>query len=235
MRRIEIAAGSVVGAHHRAAGRNNQDAYAWSASDAGVVAVVCDGCGSGAHSELGARLGATLLSRIGVSLCGRGLAPEELLAHATQRLLFRLRLFARELGDVAAEAVNDHLLFTIVGLLVDGARATTFSLGDGVVLAGGERTVLGPFAGNAPPYLGHALLGQRRALVVHATGPLASMAPLALGSDGAADLPVPLSALTSDARVFSNRDHLRRRLTVLGRAPGALSDDTTLVVARVRS
>src|SRR4051794_26892607 len=63
---FEVAAGSVPGRDHLGrgnllAGRNNQDAYAWSCSEAGLVAVVCDGCGGGRHSEVGAQLGARLL------------------------------------------------------------------------------------------------------------------------------------------------------------------------------
>jgi len=34
--------GSVVGRHHRRAGRGSQDAYAWTRTDHAVVAAVCD-------------------------------------------------------------------------------------------------------------------------------------------------------------------------------------------------
>ncbi len=54
---FQIAAGSVTGQRHLAARRNNQDAFAWWSGRDGLVAVVCDGCSGGAHSEVGAKLG----------------------------------------------------------------------------------------------------------------------------------------------------------------------------------
>lgn len=59
---FEVAGGSVVGTAHGRIGRNNQDAWAVRAGPEGVVAIVADGCGSGGSSEVGARLGATLLA-----------------------------------------------------------------------------------------------------------------------------------------------------------------------------
>ena len=58
---FEIAGGSVAGRSHVLAGKGNQDAYHWSVEERSLVAVVCDGCGSGAESEVGAALGARLL------------------------------------------------------------------------------------------------------------------------------------------------------------------------------
>ena len=58
---FEIAGGSVSGRSHVLAGKGNQDAYHWSVEERSLVAVVCDGCGSGAESEVGAALGARLL------------------------------------------------------------------------------------------------------------------------------------------------------------------------------
>src|SRR6478736_889725 len=59
--RFEIAGGSVSGRSHGLAGKGNQDAYHWSVEERSLVAVVCDGCGSGAQSEVGAAIGARLL------------------------------------------------------------------------------------------------------------------------------------------------------------------------------
>ncbi len=51
---FEVAAGSVTGRSHVLGGKPNQDAFAFRAADHGLVGVVCDGCGSGAHNEVGA-------------------------------------------------------------------------------------------------------------------------------------------------------------------------------------
>jgi serine/threonine protein phosphatase PrpC len=60
---IDVATGSVVGRDHGRTGKNNQDALAYVPLQEGIVAVVCDGCGSQPHSEVGAQLGAQLLTQ----------------------------------------------------------------------------------------------------------------------------------------------------------------------------
>jgi serine/threonine protein phosphatase PrpC len=58
---FEYASGSIIGRNHVFAGKNNQDAYRIVANEKFIIAVVCDGCGSGKHSEVGAKLGARLV------------------------------------------------------------------------------------------------------------------------------------------------------------------------------
>jgi hypothetical protein len=145
--RFEIAAGSVAGRAHVRSGRPNQDAYAFRSRGHCLVALVADGCGSGALP--------------------------------------------------------------------------------------GERLRLGPFPGNAPPYLGYGLLGDGPRFAVHRALPAADLGAVLLGTDGAAELSGPLSRLSEDDRCFRNRDAIRRRLTLLDRE-SALEDDTTVVVIRRR-
>ena len=61
MNTISAASAAVTGARHLRAARNGQDAVATWLGDGAGAAVVCDGCGSGASSEVGARLGAQLV------------------------------------------------------------------------------------------------------------------------------------------------------------------------------
>ena len=70
MRGFQVAGGSVTGRAHAVLGRGNQDAFAWVDDDGVLVAVVCDGCSSGRHSEVGAHLGARLVA----TAVGRGVA-----------------------------------------------------------------------------------------------------------------------------------------------------------------
>jgi serine/threonine protein phosphatase PrpC len=58
---LEYAIGSIIGRNHVLAGKNNQDAYRIVSNEKFIIAVVCDGCGSGKHSEVGAKLGARLV------------------------------------------------------------------------------------------------------------------------------------------------------------------------------
>ena len=140
-----------------------------------------------------------------------------------------------------SQTVADHFLFTVVGVVITAREATTFSLGDGLVVINGERSQLGPFPNNAPPYLGYALLpcaparGMSEGLSfnVHRSMAASEVQSLVLATDGAVDLGA-LSQFWSDDRVFKNADMVRRRLAVLNRGPRrrSLSDDTTLVVVR---
>lgn len=257
-RAFQIAAGTVTGQHHLAAGRNNQDAYAFWSGPEGMVAVVCDGCSGGANSEVGAKLGARLLVHFAASRLGQGGAPAETLEEVRRELVARLRSLAAELavdrrdGRCVLEAVCDTLLFTVVGLMVTRGWAAAFSLGDGLMVLNGERRLLGPFPGNAPPYLGYALIPWMDEPVFQVD---ALMSPDALdsallGTDGVIDLEAlsdrplfgreeplgPLSQFWDEDRFFENRDGVRRRLAVAARGPrgSLLPDDTTLLVMRRR-
>jgi hypothetical protein len=237
MASFELAGGSVTGRAHVAAGRNNQDAFCWASDANGLVAVVCDGCSGGRHSEVGAQIGARLVVQAASRLLRTHLDAIGLLEQVRQDVLASLRLLAQRMTSASSfsRTVADHFLFTIVGLLITPLGATTFCLGDGLIVINGERTQLGPFPDNQPPYLGYALLPDRGApaFEVHRSMAASEVQSLVLGTDGALDLD---SQFWADDRFFENPDMPRRRLAVLNRAgAGRLSDDTTLVVVRRRA
>jgi hypothetical protein len=259
---FELAAATVMGREHARAGRNNQDAFWARATEHGLAAVVTDGCGSGAQSELGAQLGARRVVEGALSLLGQQVpvdSPEFLQRLGADVLCF-LQAISGELGE---RAIGEALLFTIVGAVVTPEHCLVFSAGDGLWALNGDVQRLGPFPGNAPPYLSYGLLKPGAvALKTNALRPTAEVDSLLLGTDGAADLaglaearvpesaePVgPLSQFWSEDRYFRNADALRRRLSLLNReavradfparrlerVPGLLTDDTTLVVLRRR-
>jgi hypothetical protein len=253
-----LAVASVVGRDHLKLGKNNQDALAhWSHGDL-FCAVVADGCGSSAHSETGAQLGARLLCNALALKLGRG----ERFEHASQvleelrlEMLARLRPIALALAGsddprTLAGAVRDHLLFTLVGAVLGPFGTLLFSIGDGALAleAPANRTIeslpLGPFAGNEPPYLGYALLHERahgfadQALRFQIAAQRDTACALALGTDGALELFAgsPPVLLLNDPALFNNPDALRRKLWLLAQGKSsdapALRDDTTLVLVR---
>ncbi|MFT3694294.1 MAG: protein phosphatase 2C domain-containing protein [Kofleriaceae bacterium] len=69
---FKTASATVIGARHRRAERNGQDAACVRVEDGIAVAVVCDGCSSGAGSEVGARLGARWFAEAMVSALRTG-------------------------------------------------------------------------------------------------------------------------------------------------------------------
>lgn len=223
--RIEAAAGSIVGTAHLHAGRNGQDGFAIHRAGDITVAVVTDGCGSAPHSEVGAKIGAAIVARC---VAGDGL-------NAT-RVLDELRLIAATLGDDLSRVVSDYLLFTVVGVLMTPAQTIIFSAGDGLFAINGIERVIGPFPGNAPPYLGYALLdGTTPAFTIEECLPTADVETIVIATDGAARLAGSLEPFWTDELVFRNPDAVRRKLFKLTRRhTPLLDDDTTIVVLRRR-
>jgi hypothetical protein len=229
----QIAAASVIGREHRRTDRPCQDAFAVRRGERAVVAVVCDGCGSGAHSELGARLGANLLAAALVRRLDRG---EAVAAVATWRgacdeVVARLAGLVPLLGDDARAAIARHLLFTVLAAAVTADGAAILAIGDGVIVVDGVPRVL-EADDNAPAYLGYELLGAPAALELTAPP---SPSSIVLGTDGALPLLGELVALDGDDRLFTHPDALRRKLAIAGREPGLLGDDATVVALRRRA
>jgi hypothetical protein len=232
---FELASGSVVGREHAAAGRNNQDACcSWQGQQA-TVAVVADGCGSGRFSEVGARAGARLLVEALRQRVPRIDAGPVALVLEEVRLavLAALRPLAEAFGGSLPDAVSEHFLFTLLGAVVTERTAVVFALGDGVIAVNGAVDVL-VSPGNAPPYLGYALLdraAQARRFEIRHLGSASSVDSLLIGTDGVADLlrqaerrlpgrdeaVGPLSRLWDDDRHFANPAALGRRLRLLNR------------------
>lgn len=258
---FECAAGSVPGRNHVGhgrllAGKNNQDAWAFHAAAGSLVAVVCDGCSGGRHSEVGAAIGARLVARTVSRHLLAGADVADALEPARQEILARLDTLADVLGEDRAAVVTDYLLFTVVGVAITARDTAVFALGDGLIAVNGDWRRLGPFPANAPPYLGYGLLhdpAPRFELL--RVLPTAAVESVVLGSDGLGDLvaaadraipgtvePVgtPEQFWRNDL-FFRNADALRRRLARINspvfhpaHQPGLLHDDTTLVVLRRR-
>lgn len=259
--RYEIAGGTVTGRSHVLSGKPNQDAHAWLCRGEVLVAVVCDGCGSSAHSEVGAQLGARLCTaRLAARLAeGAALDDPALWDGLRGDVLGTLGALGAAMGGRLADTVADHFLFTVVGLAFRGDEGCVFAAGDGIAAVDGAVTRLGPFPGNEPPYLAYGLLSASApgfSVVRTFTGARSAL----LGTDGAADLadlaarPLPgggaevgpLSQLWEQDRYFENGDALRRRLALVNREVtrprwderrierdvGLLGDDTTVVVVR---
>lgn len=161
MTAFELAGGSVVGRDHRVVPKNNQDAWYILTRGDVTVAAVCDGCGSGAHSEVGAAIGARVICQATINALQDD--PSYLWEYVEKDLLGVLHNLAREMGSNYRKTVEDYFLFTIVGCLLTPRTITFFGLGDGtIVIDGGRSTAGGPYPDNAPPYLAYRLLNERR-------------------------------------------------------------------------
>jgi len=167
---FQVAAGSVIGKDHVHASKNNHDAYHTLQRQDLIVAVACDGCGSGLHSEVGAKIGARLIVEA-ISQQYKHLqerykkvdfSKESLRTTFLEKvrldILSQLRVLINSMGDSFTQTVNEYFLFTVVGTIIDKDATILFSLGDGLMLVNTQVTQLGPFPGNKPPYLAYGLV-----------------------------------------------------------------------------
>ena len=233
-----VAGGRVCGTEHVRTGRPCQDAFAWQRTDRCVLAVVCDGCGSGRHSEVGAQLGARLWTTVlARTVHDAGLADtvcaDDLLSRLTTdiwprtrtRVAARLAELARDMGQRVADVVIEHFLFTLVGALLTPEHTIIYSVGDGFYGVDDETHEIGPFADNRPPYLGYDVLENRpvHPITVHECRPTDAIHSIVLATDGISPLMAPGIPAHEGVgqfcapRYVRNRDAIRRRLAVLNR------------------
>ncbi len=229
---FELAGGSVPGSDHVEAAKNCHDAYHFVQTDEASVAVVADGCGSGKHSEVGAKLGVRLIA--GAILAelrtGRGEGPFswERVRMSVLKSLFDL---VKEIDSEKGKFIIDHLYFTAVGMLILPETSAAFAIGDGLIYVNGERIDLGPFPNNEPPYLAFALGTSAidpellKFQIVRSI-PTEELQSFAVGTDGLCFLtdaedecfpgtnqPIgPISQIWTEDRFFKNKDNARRLL-----------------------
>lgn len=239
------AAASVIGARHQRAGRNGQDAAVVVTGEGVAIAVVCDGCSSGASSEVGARLGAMvfaqkLRARLEAGECVR----ERSVWEATRAEV--ASLLAAAIGTnkiIDAQDVHDHLLFTIVAAAITHEGAAIWALGDGAYAVDAHTCVLGPFTNNEPPYLAYDLLGT--AATAHFEV-FDRATRIVVATDGIEDLERDFGVFAAPELV-AHPDGLRRRLSQLARGddridwreqrvvrtPALLQDDLAIAILEV--
>jgi hypothetical protein len=230
MNTISAASAAVIGARHARMARNGQDAAASWVGEGGGAIIVCDGCGGGASSEVGARLGV----RWGIAAIAAGLRrgerPSALWPGVRAAMAAALAavvdsLAAGETDDARAQIIHEHFLFTIVAAAVAGDEVSVWAIGDGGYVIGDRARVLGPFADNQPPYLAYDLLGAPAEAHVEACG--ARGGAVLVATDGAAELGL---ARLLDRDALAHPDGLRRRLAVLARGDEHIDWDARRVV-----
>lgn len=220
-----VSGASVVGRDHVVLGRSAQDALAAGARGELAWGVVCDGCGEGARSEVGAGLAAAI---VGAELARRlagGAPPAEVPEAAVRALLGALGAVAAAVGGDDREAVGrfvrEHLLATIVGFCARGEDVVVFACGDGAYAVDGEVTVIDEEG--RPSYPAYALLDGGAPRVATRAVRARGGARVAVATDGFDVALVP--------EAFGRGAHaLKRWMNVRARG-GAFRDDATIVTA----
>ena len=211
---------TVTGARHARLGRNGQDGVAaWSSGDTGCV-VVCDGCGSGASSEVGARLGAQLFAR---ALAARIADGVDAFTAARTEVVHAIAALVEQMPGDRLVALREHFLFTVVAATLVGDAAIVWAVGDGAYAIDGRTTTLGPFPDNQPPYVAYDLVGAPP--IAHVA--MARASSIVVATDGAEAVDLEMF---SAARFVAHPDALRRQLAVLARTVETVDWDARRVV-----
>lgn len=245
---IEFASGSIIGRDHLyvgtgrrkvLVGKSNQDAHLIFYTENYLIALVLDGCGSGMHSEVGAKESAALLMQAFEKYLTYHVPGDAMFNRVLGNVLAEIRVRANGMGPSLSQIINDYFLFTVVGVYIDRSVAVVFSLGDGVFYVNGAMTVIGPFPGNAPPYMAYGITGSPLTrehpefleFQVHIQRPAEEVESLLIGTDGMlhmvaaeeqtipgrTELVGPVSQFWDDDLYFENPFAVQRRLNVVNR------------------
>ena len=239
---FELATGSVLGRNHILAEKNNQDALHYFSLPALTIAIVCDGCGSSKHSEIGAKIGSRLITE-SISRHANDFNQSNKIALALesvrQDVLSQIRTLSIAMGDNFNQTIIDYFLFTAIGVIITPKLTTTFYLGDGLTIINGVLSTFGPFPNNEPPYLGYGLLNSSKVTLrseliqfqINLLTTTADVQSILIGTDGLNDLirveqqklpgteelVGPISQFWENDKFFKNPDMVRRRLSVINR------------------
>lgn len=157
MQNLQIRSGQIIGRDHTARQTNCQDGYALAITNTYTVAIVCDGCSEGQHSEVGAKLGAQYLAEEAARLLETGFCAHELPSLLHERMV----TYLGKLAEVSSPRdriafIQSHLLFTIVGCIVTPKSSIVFTAGDGMVAV--DDSVRCIDQNNQPAYIAYHLL-----------------------------------------------------------------------------
>jgi serine/threonine protein phosphatase PrpC len=250
---FEFATGSVVGTYHTRTNKNNQDSFFYVEHQDHIIGVVCDGCGSGEYSEVGANIGgpalAWELSASGIHKAGNDPSKiDELLKRVRILVSSRLSKCASRVGLPYVESVSDYFLFTVVAFVIGREYTYIISIGDGFYALNQKQVTLGPFENNAPPYIAYNLVADRLqgitkeelCFVVHEVISTPEVKSIVLGTDGVDDLIEaeskkipgkeelvgPMSQLWENDLFFNNHAALERRLCLINRTTSRINRKT---------
>ncbi|MDD3900675.1 MAG: protein phosphatase 2C domain-containing protein [Fermentimonas sp.] len=183
MNNIKIASGSIIGSVHHKMCYNNQDHYIVEQNDDYIIGLVADGCGSGANSEVGAKLCLQFIR----SFISHAIRSN---AHWKETLEIEIHKYLEQLVTLHNPANSNHfihenLLFTLVGFVVYNDEVTLFNAGDGVICINHDIKVIDQ--NNQPKYIAYGLQ-EKGQYMNFESYPIIEVSQLLVSSDGLEDL-----------------------------------------------
>lgn len=131
---FKITSASIIGKSHYNLNYNNQDALKYYQNEDLILGVICDGCGSGAYSEVGANLGANYFVNYFVdSFINNKITNELINNFEDEMIVFFNKLIELQKNNEAKieDFIFNYLYFTILGFVVTEDITYIISSGDG--------------------------------------------------------------------------------------------------------
>jgi serine/threonine protein phosphatase PrpC len=237
MKGFSLKAASIIGREHQRLWKNNQDGLSWDELSIGaqeyLFGVISDGCGQGLESEVGAKLLADFAANQ-IPFLLRYQIP---LPQLPQTLYWQSVNYLSNLTNQTItnpekkiQFVQNNLLATLLGVIMDQSMTIVFSVGDGLIIVNDQIEQINQ--DNQPFYLAYHLISpemfevpkplvQQLNIRIFSTGDLKR---LAVASDGLEKELVN--------RIWSHPTNisLQRELKRLSRQEQKLTDDCSVIV-----
>jgi hypothetical protein len=223
MKTLQVRAGQVIGRDHIQRQTNCQDSYAVIETDEYAVGVVCDGCGEGRRSEVGAALAANFLTERMIALLRQGVTLRELseILYAQTVEFLRGLIHLVRPSDVLC-FIKDQLLFTTLGFVATDEGGLIFAAGDGLINFDEKINIRDE--NNRPNYIAYNLLDLPIQPRFDVFSLRAEWRRLAIASDGFEP------ALLPQVWGHTHPRGLQRKLNVWSDQERRFRDDATLIV-----
>ena len=141
---------------------NNQDAVLATEKDGVFVSVICDGCGSMPHSEIGAQFGVKEISKAIFKEMKHCQNPEEvnweLITEHVVEAIPKAARFYQSPGETLEKTIADGFLFTAVCMIIKNSTVVIAACGDGLIILDDEIHEIKPPIENTPPYLAYRII-----------------------------------------------------------------------------
>ena len=246
--KIHIAVGGAAGNDHKNPHGPGATNYQDSASlifngEIPIGAVICDGCGSMPHSEIGAQFASKRLAElISGDLADNGCVDLEKVCTQFIAMVEQAAMLYKTGNEAIEKVIAEYFLFTVLLAYEQNGEIVIAGCGDGMYMADDEIFVIEPPLKNAPPYLSYRLIpsqycGQADILTIReiARIPISSVRKsVIIGSDGLIEL---ARARTDDLHhpafmIEETRLSMWLQGQVFGQQEVYLDDDLTAVIIR---
>ncbi len=235
---ILTAYGTTAGSGHKnphgPGATNNHDAVQPILVNEKVVGgVICDGCGSMPHSEIGSQFGAKAIADIVADeyVKNKPIQWKEVTKKALEQIKRGARLYKSK-TETLEDAIKEYFLFTVVIAVVRDNKVIIAACGDGIFMHDDDIWEIAIPIKNAPPYLAYNLIPSKYKahpdfldICYVDSVPLEKIKKsIIIGSDGLSEL---ASASTSDLHhpIFMTD---KKRLTLWLQAQVHKQDNVTL-------